>query len=306
MNQPPGASAPGHARSSARPGASTTDLMLLGMSMIWAVNFSVIKFGTRQIPPLAFNATRMTLAVAVLGAVLVIRGGSRMTRRDLIALLGLGVIGMGVYQVLFIEGLARTRAGSVALVLAAVPAFVALIGRLLGIEKISARGWMGIALSLGGIAAVSFGTPSSESNPASTMGNLMVFSGALCWAAFTVMVKPYANRVGAMQVSAVTMAGGVVPLIVLASPAMLALHWASLGAGTWAAVSYSGIGALVIASTFWVRGVRVLGPTRTAMYSNLQPVMAIAVAWLALGEIPVGAQWIGAAAIVGGVLLTRS
>ena len=69
---------------------------------------------------------------------------------------------------------------------------------------------------------------------------------------------------------------------------------------------FSGLGGLVIAYLFWYRGVRVLGPTRTAMYSNLQPVFALAVAWLALHEIPTVGQGLGAAAIIAGVLLTRT
>jgi drug/metabolite transporter (DMT)-like permease len=41
------------------------------------------------------------------------------------------------------------------------------------------------------------------------------------------------------------------------------------------------------------------------MYGNLQPVIALAVAWLTLGETPTLAQSAGTAAIMGGILLTR-
>ena len=56
---------------------------------------------------------------------------------------------------------------------------------------------------------------------------------------------------------------------------------------------------------FWYYGVRVIGPTRTALYGNLQPLIALLAAWLSLGEVPTLWQGIGAATIVGGVLLTR-
>jgi drug/metabolite transporter (DMT)-like permease len=62
----------------------------------------------------------------------------------------------------------------------------------------------------------------------------------------------------------------------------------------------------VIAYLFWYHGVRVLGPTRTAMYSNLQPVFAVAFAWLLLGEAITGWQVAGAISIVTGLVLTRS
>jgi drug/metabolite transporter (DMT)-like permease len=71
-------------------------------------------------------------------------------------------------------------------------------------------------------------------------------------------------------------------------------------------VAYSGLFALVIAYLFWYHGVRVLGPTRTAMYSNLQPVFALVVAWLILGEGITGWEIAGAISIIAGLLLTRS
>lgn len=279
--------------------------MLLGMSVIWGINFSVVKYGTTQVAPLAFNGTRMTIAVATLAALALMRGGFSLSRRDFWALFGLGMLGNGVYQILFIEGIARTRAGSVALVLAAGPAFVAVIGRMLGIERVSARGWAGVGLSLAGIGLVTASTPAASSGEATLLGNLLVLGGALAWAIFAVLLKPYANRVGAVQLGTVTTLGGLVPLLLVAAPHLAATEWGAVAPPLWAALFYSGFGALAVAGLFWVRGVRVLGPTRTAMYVNLQPMMALLVAWAALGEVPTVAQWAGMVLIIGGVILTR-
>jgi drug/metabolite transporter (DMT)-like permease len=70
-------------------------------------------------------------------------------------------------------------------------------------------------------------------------------------------------------------------------------------------VAYSGFGALVIAYLFYYRGVRVLGPTRTAMFSNLQPLIALTVAYLTLGETPSVWQLAGAGSIMTGLLVSR-
>jgi drug/metabolite transporter (DMT)-like permease len=75
---------------------------------------------------------------------------------------------------------------------------------------------------------------------------------------------------------------------------------------TWAAIAYSVIGSLVIAYLFWYRGVRVIGPTRTAIYSNHQPVIALLVSWVLINEVPTAWQGVGAATIIAGVILTRS
>jgi drug/metabolite transporter (DMT)-like permease len=62
----------------------------------------------------------------------------------------------------------------------------------------------------------------------------------------------------------------------------------------------------VIAYLFWYRGVRVIGPTRTAMYSNVQPVIAVIFAWVVLSETPTIWQGIGMVCIMTGLLLTRT
>jgi drug/metabolite transporter (DMT)-like permease len=109
-----------------------------------------------------------------------------------------------------------------------------------------------------------------------------------------------------MQLSAFTMIGGAIPLFAVAWPAIATAAWRTVPALGWAALAYSGVFALVVAYYFWYRGVRVIGPTRTAMYSNLQPVVAVLVAWPMLGETPTPWQVVGAVCIIGGLLLTRT
>jgi drug/metabolite transporter (DMT)-like permease len=101
------------------------------------------------------------------------------------------------------------------------------------------------------------------------------------------------------------MVGGAVPLVLVSLPALATTRWETIGVGGWAAVGYSGLFALVVAYLFWYRGVRLLGPTRTAMYANLQPIIALGVAWATLHETPHLLQLVGAACIMGGLLLTR-
>jgi drug/metabolite transporter (DMT)-like permease len=70
-------------------------------------------------------------------------------------------------------------------------------------------------------------------------------------------------------------------------------------------MAYAGIFALVIAYLLFYRGVQVLGATRTALYSNLQPVIALAVAWVLLAERPSRWQLAGTVLVLAGLLLSR-
>ena len=108
---------------------------------------TVLKYGTQVLEPIAYNATRMTVGTVVLLGLAALTAPMP-SRSDIGKLMLLGVLGHGVYQGLFINGLARTRAGTAALVVAASPAVIAIVGRALGVERISQRAVLGIGRCL--------------------------------------------------------------------------------------------------------------------------------------------------------------
>jgi len=297
---------PGHATSATRPGVWLTDLSLVAMTLIWGVNFSVVKFGTRLIDPIAYNGVRVMLAALTLVLVVVVTNGTWPAKRTALTLFALGVLGNGIYQMFFVQGISRTRASDAALLTAASPGLIALIGRMRGLERIQGRAVGGILLSMFGIGLVVFGTVHSAPEHATLLGDALILCASCCWAVYAVLLKPHTHEVDALPLAALTMLGGAVPLFLVAAPKIAVASWSTLPLKGWGAIVYSGIGALVIAYLFWYRGVRIIGPTRTAMYSNLQPVFAVLLAWAMLGELPTVWQGVGAASIMSGLVLARS
>lgn len=284
-----------------------TDIGLIVMALIWGVNYSVVKSGLATLDPITFNGLRVALAATVLIAIAAtVRGAPLPSRRDTLTLAGLGLMGNGLYQLLFILGMARTRAGIAALVVAAGPAWIAIISRMLGRERLSSRGWMGIALQLFGVACVVGSAGAVETNADVMIGAALIAGGSIMWALFSVLLTPYTQKAHPLHLSALTMASGAVFLVAIAMPGIIALDFAAVSVREWATVAYAGIAALVIAYLLFYRGVRVLGPTRTAMYGNLQPLIALLFAWAMLHERPTAGQGIGAAFIMGGLLLSRT
>jgi drug/metabolite transporter (DMT)-like permease len=277
------------------------------MATIWAVNYSVVKYGAEQLEPLAYNATRTGLAAVALLALVLRPGAPPVSPGDRRALLRLGLLGHGVYQVLFISGVHLTRAGNAALVAAANPALTALVAALLGAERLRARTAAGIALAFAGIGALMWGSASArpQAAPGSTLGDALVFLASLSWALYAVLMKPQADRVDAVQVTAWSLVGGFPLLLALGAPALLRTHWSQVTPLTWGAVAYGGLAAMVLAMLFWSHGMRVLGPTRTALFGQLQPVIAVLFAWVALGEVPTVWQGVGAVLVLAGLVLAR-
>jgi drug/metabolite transporter (DMT)-like permease len=276
------------------------------MAVIWGVNFVVVKYATQIFDPVAFTGLRVGTVALFLVIVAFARGGISLPRRDVVGLLLLGVLGNGLYQLFFVHGVARTRAGNAALIIASAPAFIALIARARGMERVKPITLVGIALSVAGVALVMVGSAASSSGQATLLGSVLVFFGVLCWSAYTIGLQPYTTRVDVIQLSAVTMVGGAVPLLIASTPALIRTNWSLIGTGGWLALFYSSIISMGVAYFFWYRGLRVLGPTRTAVYANLQPIVALLVAWPLLNEIPTAFQAVGAATIIAGVFLTRT
>lgn len=276
------------------------------MAVIWGINFVVVKYATHVFNPVAFTGLRVGTAAIFLLAVAFARGDLVLPRRDVIGLLLIGMIGNGLYQLFFVHGVARTRAGNAALIVAAAPAFIALFARVRGLERVRRLTLVGIALSVLGVGLVIAGSARPSNGEVTLLGSMLVFCGVMCWSVYTILLQPYTKRIDVARLSAITMVGGAVPLLIASTPALIATDWSRVGPSGWLALFYSSVISMGVAYYFWYRGLRVLGPTRTAVYANLQPIIALAVAWAFLGEIPTIFQGVGAATIVAGVFLTRA
>lgn len=275
------------------------------MAAIWGINFSVMKYGVTELTPTGFNALRVSLATVALAAVAFAPGARRPSRADAGRLMALGLLGHAAYQLCFSNGLDRSRAGTAALVIAASPAFIAILGRILGVERITRKAAAGIALSIAGVACVVLGAASPATRDDSFLGVTLILTGSLCWAFYTYGLRPITHRVDGIQIAAFTLFGGVLPLVLAGVPSLMALDLASVPPRAWGAIAYSGLGAYVLAYVFWYRGVQDLGPTRTAMYANLQPIIALTFAWVALHERPTPWQFVGATCVITGLFLSR-
>lgn len=289
----------------ARRNVLVTEALLVLMSLIWGMNFVVMKYGTDVLEPFAYNGVRITIGAIAMLAILRLRGAPALPWHDKRALMLLGLLGTGLYQVFFITGLAMTRAGTASLVIASSPAMIAIVGRVMGFEKVSQRAVWGILLSLAGIAFVILSSADSREGQPSVVGDLLVLGAVVCWSFYAHLVRPYAQRIDGIQVATWSLVGGTIPILAIAIPAIRRANWPAVAPLTWGAIFYSGVGSMGIAYLFWYRGARVIGPTRTAVFSNLQPLVALAASWPLLGEKPTLIQGVGAGAVLGGLLLTR-
>ena len=299
------------------------DGLLLLMTLIWGTNYALIKTAFREIDPQAFNAFRLIEASCVMAAASVVmrRLGPRLggrglghiasifytsapvTRRDWLRLAWLGLIGHCVYQYLFIAGLARTSVANSSLLISTSPVVITILSSIRGKERIAGPHWAGTFLSLAGIYIV-VGRGAHVSG-ASLRGDLMLIGAVVCWSLYTIDARSLMIRHSPVGVTALSMLLGTLVYVPLAAPTIARVHWAAVSPVTWLKLMYSALFAICIAYTIWYAAVREIGSARTAVYSNLLPIVAMLTAYVWLHE-PIGAiKLIGAAAVLAGVALTR-
>lgn len=283
---------------------------LLAVVLIWGLNFAVVKVPLEVMPPFVVNAIRFAISAAVLGALHVraSRAAGVHPASTFAAgwktVVALGIVGHGVYQIGFILGIARMTAGGAALLVATSPLVTAALGHAIGVDRLRARGWLGVAISLVGVALVVLGRPGEVGGDLA--GVAFLLAASLSWGVSTVVSRPVLER-GATSLG-LAFWGVLIalPLLVaLSIPEMAATPWHEVDALDWLALVYSGSLSTGIAYWLWNRSVRSAGPARTAAFSNLVPFVGVGAGALLLGEPVALLQVLGGALVIAGLVVLR-
>jgi len=284
-----------------------TDSALLVLVVIWGVNFPVMKVLLDYLDPLALNALRFPLAAAALLLLAPNRHGTRRpSREDLLRILGLALLGHGLYQLAFIYGLDGTLAGNASLLLATTPVWALILSVASGHERAGVTLWAGVLVTLAGMILVVLGRGDRLSLGGETLtGDLLMVGAAILWAVYTVGGRRPVERYGSLRITAWTLWAGTPLVVLLGIPQLATTEWGRIPWLVWVGVVFSGVFSIGVAYLIWYRGVQAIGTARTAAYSNLVPVAAILTAWLWLGEAPSALQLVGGAVVLAGLTATR-
>jgi drug/metabolite transporter (DMT)-like permease len=296
-----------YAAGAPRPGGSGhAHAILLLMVLIWGVNFPIAKAALSELTPLAFNALRFPLAALVV--LVALRRRSRFAlpaRHHWWRVLGLGILGNVCYQQFFIFGLANTRAGTASVLLAGTPILTALLSAAAGHERVGARTWIGVIATFVGITLVVLSGEHGENSGSSLLGDVLMIGASVSWAVYTVGSRDLIEQYGSVQFTAWTLWTGTIALCLIGIPDVIRTDLGAVSTGAWIGVIYAGALSIGLAYLIWYQGVRLIGNTRTATYSNLVPVVALGAAWLQLGEVPRPGQLLGAGVILSGITLAQ-
>jgi drug/metabolite transporter (DMT)-like permease len=288
-----------------RPTSALVEGSLLLTVFFFGTNFTAVKLVVDSVPPMLFAATRFTLAGLLLLPIALLSGPEgRLSRWDLLPMLGLGIVGVTVTQSLFTMGVGLTTAANTALVYSTAPVWGMLLGLALGWERPRVSGIFGIGLCLVGVGAIVYG--SLDFAGTSLVGDALILVAAVCWGSYTVLTLSFLRRYSALAVAAYAMTLGGLAAFPLEALDPASLDLAALDSLTWAAAAYSALCSSAFGFAAWSWGVSRVGANRVLVYQYLVTLTGVSTGILLLGEDFGIGQLVGAAVILAGVYLARS
>ena len=284
--------------------ALLTEVALIFAALFWGLNFAATKYAADFLPQLFIVAFRFIGGGLLLLLVLrILEPESRLRRKDILPMAGLGCFGIGAAQTAFTFGISLTSAASTGLVFTTAPVWGMLLGFLLGLERPGWRGVVGVGLCILGVGIVFYGGLTSVED--SLLGDLVILLAAVCVGAYTVFSMPMLERHSPLAVATYPTLFGGPAILLLSLPYLGEVEWGSLGAGPWTALVYSAVLATAFAFAAWQRGISRIGANRVLVYQYLITLTGVTSGIIFFGENLGIEKIVGGAVILLGVYLAR-
>lgn len=275
----------------------------LALSMVLVgANVGVAKLLAESLPIPMIAGLRCALAVAVLWPLArAMEGMPGVDRRALWNLALQAAFGTVIYNSALLAGLRLTTALEAGLILATLPAVVAVGGALWLRERLPARQWVAVALAAFGMAALVLARVAAEGG-GSALGNLLVFAGVCGEAMYVLLAKRIAGRVPVVTATFWMQLFSVLMLIPFCLPVLGAA--AALGDATVAGLLvFHSLTTSVLCLLLWYAGLRRAPAGIAGVFTAFLPASAAAVAILVLGEPFTAVHGAGFLLLTGSLLL---
>lgn len=281
--------------------------LILLMVLMWSANFIIGKYALREVPPLLVVGIRMIgsglLMLPIYAGYCRRIGSAGWTRRDLPLLTGLGLMGVGLNQLLFVSGLSLTSVAHAAVMIGLTPMLVLLLAAWYGLERLSRTRLAGMLIALSGVGVLQVN--SAGARGATFLGDMLIFGAGLTFAVFTVRGKATMGRVGGIVVNTFGYVGTGLALLPLTLYLSRNFDYGSVSLVAWASIFYMASFPSVIGYLIYYHALERIPASRLSAFAYLQPLIATLLAIPALGEYPSRSLLMGGLLVLAGVFVAE-
>ena len=267
--------------------------------VIWSSAFAGIAYGLKAFSPAELSLLRFSIASAIL-AVPVASGWIKLPPlRDWPLVLALGFVGISLYQLTLGYAMTRISVGAAAVVIALAPGITAALAALRLGERISKGTMIGLGIAFGGVLLITVGSGRAvKFEPMTLFALVAVFATSF----YFVFQKPLLARTSAVGFTVASIFAGTLGLVPFGFdlPSKIA---EAPAAQLWS-VAYLGVGPTIIGYLLWNFALSRAPASKVSSFLYVQPLVASAIAWFCLGQVPSVLTGIGGLFAIGGVVLT--
>ena len=224
------------------------------------------------------------------------------------------LLGNVLFSICMLYGVSMTSAVSAGIILASIPAVVALLSWWWLGERISPRVAGAIACAALGLGLLALSKPELTSQSGQGLeanflhdnrlwGNLLVFGAVLCESAYAVIGKKLTGVLSPKRITALINLWGLALSTPFGLYVALRFDFGAVSWSIWALVLFYGLAASVGTVWLWMTGLQSVPAARAGVFSVMLPISAALVGVLALGETLGGLQLVAFAMTLLGVLL---
>jgi drug/metabolite transporter (DMT)-like permease len=221
-------------------------------------------------------------------------------------------LGNFLFSICMLFGVSLTSAVSAGVIMASIPAVVAILSWLFLRERIAPRVWAAVACAAFGIGLLALAKPAGHGDSAAIeaqwawLGNLLVFGAVLCEASYAVIGKALTGALAPKRITALINLWGFALVTPFGVWAALRFDFGSVQAGTWVLLLFYSLAASVWTVWLWMTGLKVVPAAQAGVFTVMLPVSAAAVGVLALGESMGGLQLLALVIALAGVVLATA
>jgi drug/metabolite transporter (DMT)-like permease len=218
-------------------------------------------------------------------------------------------LGNFLFSICMLFGVSLTSAVSAGVVMAAIPATVAVLSWAFLRERIAPRVWLAAVCAMAGIALLGLARPgespvaSAAESSRAWLGNLLVLGAVLCEASYAVIGKKLTGALGPKRITSLINLWG----FALVTPFGVYVAWrfdfTAVQPGIWLLLVFYSLAASVWTVWLWMTGLKVVPASQGGVFTVMLPVSATVVGVMALGERLTSVQWLAFAFALAGVLL---
>ena len=257
--------------------------ILVALTLIWGLNWPVMKLGVSNFPPLSFRSLSIWIGLPVLAlALLVLKVPFRLPRRHWPELVWLAATNMFVWHACIILAVKTLSSGRSAILGYTMPIFSAVVGALLFSAVLTRRGWIGVSAAACGVGLLLWHELTGlAGKPA---GVLLALVAAATWALGTQLLRRTRIDAPTLTLSFWMTALTAIVMTVLAVVFEMP-QWKQPSASVWWAIVFNAVLVFGYAHAAWFYLARSLPPVASTLSVMLIPVLGVFSGALWLGEV---------------------